>query len=152
MVRPMRFLGHPVHVMLVHFPVALWPAHWCFHVFARWLPPGLAGPGAFWLLAGGTGVGWLAALAGLTDLVPLSRTGGRPLARGLAHAAINGTVLLAFTVLLGLELPRYPGIAHGTGALVAEAALLALLGAGNHFGGAVIWERMPADTPARGRN
>ena len=144
----MRFLGHPVHVMLVHFPVALWPAHWCFHVFARWLPPGLAGPGAFWLLAGGTGVGWLAAVAGLADLIPLSRTGGRPLSRALMHAAINGSVLLAFTVLVELEWPHYPAIAHGTRTLVAEGAVLALLGAGNHFGGAVIWERMPGDVPA----
>ncbi len=148
----MRLLGHPVHVMLIHFPVALWPAHWCFHVFAHWLPPGLAGTAGFWVLVGGTGAGWLAALAGLSDLIPLSRTGGRLLNLALTHAAINGFVLLAFTVLLGLEWPRYPGISHGPGALVLEGAVLVLLGAGNHFGGTVIWERMPAEAPALKRS
>ncbi len=137
--------------MLIHFPVALWPAHWCFHVFARWLPAGLAGVAGFWVLTAATAGGWLAALAGLADLIPLSRAGGRPLNLALVHGSLNGTVLLAFTVLWGLEWTRYPGIVHRPGALVAEAAALALLFAGNHFGGAVIWERMPAEAPAARR-
>ena len=144
----MRFLGNPFHVMVIHFPVALWPAHWCFHVFARWLPPGMAAPAGFWVLAAGTAVGWIAALFGLADLLALSPTGGTPFRNALIHGGVNGSVLLGFTVLFGLELPRYPAIVHGSAALVIEAALLALLGIGNHFGGSVIWERMPAGVAA----
>ncbi len=142
----MRVLGHPVHVMLVHFPVALWPAHWLFHCLAQWLPTGVAGAAGFWLLASGTALGWVAACFGVADLLSLTRRGGEPLTSALIHGSINGSVLLAFTLIVALEWPHYPEIAHGTRALVLEGALLAVLGVGNYFGGAVIWNRMPAET------
>ena len=141
----MRLFGHPVHVMLIHFPVALWPAHWVFHLLAGRLPAGLAGPAGFWLLVAGTGLGWLAAGCGFMDLVGLSQAGNRRMLTGAwRHGLVNGTVLLGFTVLLGLEWPHYPQIAHGPGFLAVEAALLALLMVGNYLGGELVWPARPA--------
>ncbi|HVZ64062.1 MAG TPA: DUF2231 domain-containing protein [Lacunisphaera sp.] len=136
----MRFRGHPVHLMLIHFPVGLWPAHAALHCFRALLPAGVAGVAGFWCLAAGTALGWLAAACGLADLLELSRTGDdRRLRDGLTHGLINGTVLAAATILLAFEYPHYPAIAHGPGLLGAELLVLVLLGVGNFFGGEIIW-------------
>lgn len=126
--------------MLVHFPVALWPAHWMFHLLADRLPPTTAGIAAFWVLVSGTIFGWLAAGCGLGDLLVFSRTdAAHALNQTLKHAALNGTVLLSFSVLLGLELQSYPVISHGKGWLGIEAGLLGIMIVGNYFGGKIDW-------------
>ena len=138
----MRLLGHPVHVMLVHFPVALWPAHAGLQLFAAWLPAGAAVTVGFWLLAAGTALGWLAAIFGLTDLADLwAENDPSRLTAGIVHALVNGTALLGFTAILVLEYRVYPTIQHGAAFLAAEAVLLAAMFAGNYFGGAVIWRQ-----------
>lgn len=136
----MRLLGHPVHVMLIHFPVALWPAHWLLHVFAGRLPAGVGPVAGFWLLTAGCVLGWLAALAGAADLLALSRENDeRRLNTGLVHAAVNGSVLVGFTAIAALEYAAYPAIAHGAAFLGGEAALLIAMFAGNYFGGSLVW-------------
>jgi uncharacterized membrane protein len=126
--------------MLIHFPVALWPAHWALQVGARWLPPGAAAVVGWWLLAAGCALGWLAAFAGAADLVALARAGdARRLNLALVHAGINGTVLGGFTVLLALEWAAAPAITPGRGGLLVEALLLVAMFAGNYFGGALVW-------------
>ena len=138
----MNIRGHPVHVMLVHFPVALWPAHAALHFISPQLPAGVAGVAGFWCLVAGTGLGWLAAGCGLPDLLAVQREGDpRRLMAGLWHAGLNGTVLVAFTGLLALEYPRYPAITHGPLFLGAEVLLLTALGAGNFFGGEMVWRK-----------
>jgi uncharacterized membrane protein len=141
----MRLFGHPLHIMLIHFPVALWPAHAALHFFAGVLPAGVSAVAGFWLLAAGVGLGWLAALCGAADLLALDREKDpRQFNAALLHALFNGSTLLGFTVLFALEYARYPAIAHGHAFLFPEAALLALLFVGNYFGGAVVWRKTPA--------
>ncbi len=143
----MRLRGHPLHVMIIHFPVALWPAHAALHLFASRLPAGVPAVAGFWVLAAGTALGWLAALFGLSDLIELSRADDPPrLSAGLAHAAINGSVLAGFTGLLVAEIPHYPAISHGHAFLAFEVVLLLALAVGNFFGGEVVWRR-PAASP-----
>lgn len=128
--------------MLVHFPVALWPTHWGLHVASGWLPTGLAGVAGFWLLAAGTVLGWLAAACGALDLLRFSRNADQSLLnRGLLHGGVNGSIVLGFTVLLGLEWRGYPGISHGSGWLTIEAVLLGAMLAGNYLGGTIDWRR-----------
>jgi len=142
-----RFRGHPLHVMLIHFPVALWPAHAALHCFSAQLLAGTAAVAGFWCLAAGTALGWLAAGCGLLDLLVLSRAGDARLGDALTHAVFNGTVLLAYTGILAVEQARYPVIAHEPGFLAAEIFLLLVLGVGNYFGGQVAWRKNPS--PAR---
>lgn len=138
----MRVLGHPVHVILVHFPVALWPAHTGLHLFASKLPPGSAAVIGFWLLLAGCALGWMVAFAGLSDLLAELKTNPRKSLRGgLIHASINGSVLCGFSVITICEYSIYPVITHGSGFLAAEACLLVAMGIGNYFGGSLIWPR-----------
>ena len=136
----LRLFGHPMHVMLIHFPVALWPAHFALHVFADMLPAGVSAVGGFWLLVAGTLLGWLAAAAGALDLTAIWSTPGDPRSRPASiHACINGTVLTGFTVLAALESSRYPVIHHHRWFLVSEAVLLLAMLAGNYFGSETVW-------------
>lgn len=133
---------HSVHVMLVHFPVGLWPAHECLHLFSSKLPAGAAAVVGFWLLAAGTALGWLAAIFGVVDLVGLrQKQDDQPLSLALIHGALNGAVLSGSSAILALEYGAFPVVSHGTGFLAGEAALLGVTFLGNHFGGAVIWRR-----------
>jgi uncharacterized membrane protein len=126
--------------MLIHFPVALWPAHFGLHLFAAQLPANVSAIGGFWLLAAGTILGWMAACFGLFDLVGLARDPGSDQFRdGLVHSIVNGTALAGFTVLAATEYPRYPAIHHHAGFLLVEAALLVAMFTGNYFGGAIVW-------------
>jgi uncharacterized membrane protein len=141
----MRILGHPVHVMVIHFPIALWPAHWMLHVFAAALPQPAVGLIAFWLLVVATGLAWLAALAGAVDLFELLGTADAPTRRrAWWHAGVNGTATAAFTGLTLLEYASYPQIRHGSLFLVAEAVVLAVLTVGNYFGGELVWRAPPS--------
>ena len=134
--------------MLIHFPVAFWPVHWAFHVAGSALPPGVAGIAGFWLLVAGCGFGWLAAFAGLADLLGLSRDSDPAKLRlGLWHAGINGTALMAFSALAFAEYAAYPKISHGAGLLVAEAIVLAAMFVGNYFGGAIVWRENKLPVP-----
>lgn len=138
----MRLFGHPIHVMLVHFPVALWPAHEGLHLFASRLPAGAAATVGFCLLAVGTLLGWLAAIFGLSDLVALQREHDPSrLSKGITHAIVNGSTLIGFSVIAVSEYSVFPAIVHGPGFLTGEAVLLVAMFAGNYFGGAVIWHR-----------
>lgn len=145
----MRLFGHPVHIMLVHFPVALWPAHAGLHLFASLLPNNVPAIAGFWLLAVGTALGWVAAFFGATDLLTFWLEEDRTRFKsGAIHGAINGTVLLAFSFLLATEYVAYPKITHPTGFLVAEVALLVAMAVGNYFGAAVIWPHSPKPSRA----
>lgn len=137
----MRFLGVPVHVMLVHFPVALWPAHWVLHIAEKQLPAGTAVHAGFWILVAGTALGWCAAACGFFDLAKIVATGSTTDRRhAWTHAAVNGFVLSGFTVLSALECSRFPLLrSKSTAMLVAEGILLALMIVGNHFGGRLVW-------------
>lgn len=128
--------------MLIHFPVALWPAHAALHYFGPQLPAGVAGTVGFWCLVVGTGLGWLAAGCGLIDLFRLQREGdSRRLLDGLWHMMLNGTVLVAYTSILAIEYSRYPIITHGPVFLGMELLLLMALGVGNFFGGEIVWRK-----------
>lgn len=149
-VTAMRLFGHPIHVMLVHFPIALWPAHAALHAFSSRLPTGSTIV-AFWLLVVATALAWLAVLCGAFDLMALAIEPDRGRFRsGLVHAALNGTATIAFTVILALENAVYPDV-HDSGVfLVAEISVLTLMFVGNYFGGAMVWSTQPSAAPSRG--
>lgn len=98
----LRSFGHPLHAMLVHFPMALWPMV---------LPLELAGllgwePGwriAFWANAAGLATALPAAVAGLADMLGLRRG---PAAERVAN--LHMAAMLCAAAAFGGELAFHP--------------------------------------------
>ncbi|MFP4003836.1 MAG: DUF2231 domain-containing protein [Alphaproteobacteria bacterium] len=139
MSRGVRLFGHPVHPVLVHFPVACWllaPAcdvAWLFTDDAFWATA------ALWLTGTGVAFALMAAIAGMIDLAALE---GRDDALRTAgwHVAFVSIALTAAILsligrwasepepLLGVPWPLWAG------ALAALATL-----AGGWFGGRLVY-------------
>ncbi len=105
-----KFLGHPVHPMLVVFPLGLLGAAVIFdliHQASDW--PEMAGV-AYWMTISGLIGGVVAAPFGWLDWLSIPR-GTRAKAVGLAHGLGNVVVLLLFALSLVLryDAPEAPG-------------------------------------------
>lgn len=120
-----KLLGHPIHPMLIVFPLGLLATAVIFDVIY------LASGNAFWtemafyMIAAGIVGGLLAAVFGLIDWVGLpSNTRAKTI--GLWHGAGNVVVVALFAVswLLRLGTPRDPGGLALTFSFVAVALAL----------------------------
>ena len=107
----MKFLGHPVHQMLVVFPLGLLATAVMFDLIY------LAGGGttmavvSYWMIAAGIIGGLIAAPFGWLDWFGIP-TGTRAKAIGLWHGVGNVVVLLLFASswLIRRELPERPDV------------------------------------------
>jgi uncharacterized membrane protein len=95
--KPLRFLGHPVHPMLIHFPLAMFPAALVFDgVYlatgdARWADI------CFWLISVGLLGAVPAAVFGILDWSTIP-PGTRAYRVGIWHGLANATVSTMFVV------------------------------------------------------
>ena len=111
--------GHPIHPMLIPFPVAFFVATFvCDLVFWRGGNPSWA-DAAVWLLGFGLIVAALAALAGLVDLLGEARI--RDLNTAWLHAGAN---VLAVSIELYNWYSRY---IHGSSAVLPTGLVLSLI-------------------------
>src|SRR5213592_1852524 len=99
----MKILGHPIHVMLIHFPSALLVLDPLFSALACG-----AGPLTphYVFISTGVGVvfGWLAVLTGIVDVLKLWQEKHPAVNRALIHGAVNSTVLMGFTFFMLINL------------------------------------------------
>jgi uncharacterized membrane protein len=92
----MAIRGHPIHPAMIHFPVALLillagaDIAWIFTGDPFWARA------ALWLSGVGTSTGWAAGLAGLIDLLAVTRV--RRLVTGWSHAVL-AIMLLSIATL-----------------------------------------------------
>src|SRR5205823_9186182 len=99
-----RLLGHPIHAMLIVFPLGLLATAVAFDIV------GIAGGDAewfrisFWMIAAGIIGGLLAAVFGLADGLTIP-SGTRAQWIGLWHGAGNVVVVLLFIVSWFLRRP-----------------------------------------------
>jgi uncharacterized membrane protein len=98
----MRLAGHPVHPMLVHFPIVAWAAAVAMDLsIPIWKSPVLATIG-FACVAVGLSLGVLAMLAGFIDYTEL--TNQHPAQKSaVAHMSMMGTAWLLFLISLTLR-------------------------------------------------
>lgn len=134
-----RFLGHPVHVMLVHFPTALFLLSFAFDVWGMITgDPGLCRASLYSMCLGLLG-GVAAAGFGVADYVKL--TGRESVFRKASwHAGIQTCVLMVFGVMAGIRLQDYPEPAEPglTQLIVTGVTVLAML-TGNYLGGDLVF-------------
>ncbi|MGC1214476.1 MAG: DUF2231 domain-containing protein [Micromonospora sp.] len=132
----LKVLGHPVHPMLVMFPVALLVTAVIFDVIDTVGGPKFLGEVAYWNITVGLIGGLLAAAAGTFDLLALP-VGTRAKRVGLTHAAANLAVILLFAAVWVVRLNADSRAAGG--ALIAiEVVAVAILGLSAWLGGELV--------------
>jgi len=117
-----RALGHPIHPMLIAFPLGLFPVAVIFDLIFWYTVNGRWAEISFWLIAAGIIGGLLAAVFGLTDWLKIP-AGTRAKAIGLFHGILNVVVVGLFGAswLLRRSHPASPGtleIALGIAAII----------------------------------
>ena len=130
-----RFLGHPIHTMLIVFPLGLLATAAVFDIV------GLVGRGpewfriSFWMIAAGIIGGLLAAVFGLADWLAIP-SGTRAQRIGLWHGAGNVAVVLLFvgSWFLRRSMPENPP----TSAFVLSFVAVALALVAGWLGGELV--------------
>jgi uncharacterized membrane protein len=105
-----KLLGHPVHPMLIVFPLGLLATSLIFDVIGLISGNHLWHEMAFWLIAAGIIGGLLAALFGLIDWMVIP-SGTRAKNIGLLHGSGNVIIVVLFAISWWLRYddPRNPG-------------------------------------------
>ncbi len=126
---------HPIHPMLVVFPLGLWVFSFiCYVIY-------FASAGASWriaslyTMAGGIIGAALAAAPGLIDLLTLRKS--RAWTTGVTHMIANVTALVLFIIAFAIGISR-PGPSAAT--LVLSILGLIATGIGGWLGGAMVYE------------
>ena len=113
--------GHPIHPMLVGFPIALWVAGFIFDLIgARGSNAGLWAAGFYSIIGGCVGA-VLSAVAGVIDLLQTVPPESSARNRGLLHGGLNSFALLLFI---------YVAYRLGSPSAVPEGVTLLLMGIG----------------------
>ncbi|MEH1055936.1 DUF2231 domain-containing protein [Micromonospora sp. CPCC 206171] len=132
----LKVLGHPVHPMLVMFPVALLVVGTLFDIVDTVGGPDFRGEVAYWNITVGLVGGLLAAAAGTFDLLAIP-AGTRAKRVALTHAAANVAVILLFAAVWAVRLNADSRAAGG--ALIAiEVVGAAILGVSAWLGGELV--------------
>lgn len=132
----LKVLGHPVHPMLVMFPVALLVTGTLFDVVDTVGGPDFLADVAYWNITVGLVGGLLAAAAGAFDLLAIP-AGTRAKRVALTHAAANVAVILLFAAVWVVRLNAESRAAGG--ALIAiEVVGVAILGISAWLGGELV--------------
>ncbi len=133
----MKLFGHPVHMMLVHFPAALFPMDLvCSFLALQTNGAGLK-EASFCALSGGVGLGWLAVVFGTWDMWKIKDVEVK--IKALVHGGINISVLTGYTVLVATAIKQYPQLPTDSWVkVILKLMLVVILLVGNHLGGSLI--------------
>ena len=104
-----KLLGHPIHQMLIVFPLGLLAMAVIFDLLAIGLGSGYWSEIAYWMIAAGVVTGLLAAPFGLIDWLAIP-SGTRAKRIGAVHGIGNVIVVVMFAVswLMRGDVPRSP--------------------------------------------
>ena len=129
--------SHPIHPILVSFPIAFWVGGFIFDLIGTARPnPGLWAAGFYCVIAGCIGA-VLAALPGATDwwfTVPSESSAKQ---RGLIHGGLNTLNLLLF-IYVAYRLGSPSAVPDGT-TLVLMAIGMVILGIAGWMGGTLVY-------------
>lgn len=142
----MKFLNHPVHVMLIHFPTALLPMDLVLSYLFYRTGNESFGPAAFYCLIAGVGLGLLSGITGLIDLVTIKDK--TAMGAAFIHGGINLTAILVFSVFAYKSWNLYPQIQPPTiTVLIVKLLTIIFIFVGNYLGGRLIFKRHIAIEP-----
>ncbi len=135
----MKFLGHPIHIILVHFPSALFPLSVFLSYLARIYEIEQFTITAVYMLIAGVVMGWLAGITGLIDLLVVAENKPHSLKKALWHGGINIVVLLIFTVFAFMHYKKLPTVEIDNNfKLIIKTIAVVTLMIGNFLGAELI--------------
>ena len=135
----MKILGHPVHIMLIHFPSALFPMDLACSIISNYTGRSGFLEASFYAMCGGTVLGWLALLFGFFDLLKVYESKPAVMKYALIHGGINTTVILIYSILTFIQYKRYPELESDTVMLLFIKGLtISFMIIGNFIGGSLI--------------
>jgi|SRR5690554_3204429 uncharacterized membrane protein len=103
-----KFFGHPVHLMLVHFPAAFFPLSAAIDIYAIVMNNVLYAEISFYILCLGIITGFAAAVFGTIDLLKLKQE--KVFRTALIHGGLNLLWAASFSVIAGLQYQQFPEI------------------------------------------
>ena len=135
----MKFLGHPIHLMLVHFPAALFPFEFACAVLGFFIGDKTLVSASFYAMAGGVILGWAAVAFGSLDILKVLKENPAAVKTAVLHGCVNTCVIIAYTVLAYSQYKNYPSLKpDGMSILIFKAVILSFMGFGNYLGGSLI--------------
>src|SRR2546428_1358290 len=102
-----KWLGHPLHPILVHVPMAMWPGALIFDLLSKWQIGGNAMVRlSFYAIVFGLAASLLAVPTGVVDWSGIKKE--KPAWKiGLYHMILNLLVALLFAINLGLRVSTF---------------------------------------------
>lgn len=133
---PASIAKHPIHPMLVVFPIGLWIFSLVSDIIYRmgW-GPAVWNDVAFYTLAGGIVGALLAAVPGLIDLLAMS---GKSKTIGIWHMCVNLIAVAIFAASLWMRTSNAPG---ATLPFALSIVGVVLLGVSGWLGGEMVYVR-----------
>jgi uncharacterized membrane protein len=134
-----KWLGHPLHPILVHVPMAMWPGALIFDVISRWNGNAMVRL-SFYAIIFGLVASLLAVPTGVVDWSGIKKE--KPAWKiGLYHMILNLVVALLFAINLGLRVQTFRKDTLVTGAPLALSIVgTALLIGSAYLGGRMVYE------------
>jgi len=135
------WLGHPLHPILVHVPMAMWPGALIFDLLSQWQIGGNAMVRlSFCAIVFGLAASLLAVPTGLLDWSGIKKE--KPAWKiGLYHMILNLVVALLFAINLGLRVQTFREASRISGTpLLLSIIGTALLIASAYLGGRMVYE------------
>jgi uncharacterized membrane protein len=135
----MKIFGHPIHVMLIHFPAALFPMDFTCSVIGYFTGGSSFVQASFYAMIGGAALGSGAIITGTFDLLNVINEKSSIVKKALLHGSINGTVVIIYIVLAFIAFKRYPQLEQdGIIKLILKGGLISFMILGNYLGGSLI--------------
>jgi uncharacterized membrane protein len=131
-----KLLGHPVHPMLVVFPLGLFIAAVIFDGIYLWRGSAMFASVAYWNIAAGIIGGLAAAAFGLIDWLAIP-SGTRAKRIGLLHGGSNVVVVLIFSAVWWMRAGA-PDLTPTTNVFLLEVAALAIGSVAGWLGGELV--------------
>jgi uncharacterized membrane protein len=131
-----KLLGHPVHPMLVVFPLGLFIAAVIFDGIYLWRGSAMFASVAYWNIAAGIIGGLAAAVFGLIDWLAIP-SGTRAKRIGLLHGGSNVVVVLIFAAVWWIRADA-PDLTPTTNVFLLEVAALAIGSVAGWLGGELV--------------
>ncbi len=134
--------SHPLHPMLIAFPIGLLVTSFIFDLIARWQNmPSLAAAAWYCVIAGLIGA-TIAAIPGIIDLFSIVPADSSARSRGYKHAILNGLMMIAFIADAAYRGTR--SVMADNTSLILSAIGVVLIGCSGWLGATLIYRNQIA--------